>query len=109
VAFVGRPPIRKSGALTPTERQRRWRRKLAREKKLANPKLMLKQQRREAHERVIAAKILALPDKRYGVIYGDPEWRFKLIYDLPAETVEEYALRTERSNEGPRANRKGQQ
>ena len=28
---------------------------------------------------------------------------------LPAETVEEYALRTERSNEGPRANRKGQQ
>jgi len=30
-------------------------------------------------------------------------------YDLPAETVEEYALRTERSNEGPRANRKGQQ
>jgi N6-adenosine-specific RNA methylase IME4 len=75
---MGRPPIKKSGPMTATEHQRRWRRKLAREKKLANPKLRLKQERREAHERDTAAKILALPDKQYGVIYADPEWRFKV-------------------------------
>ena len=74
---MGRPPIKKSGPMTATEHQRRWRRKLAREKKLANPKLKAKQERREAHERETAAKILALPNKRYGVIYGDPEWRFE--------------------------------
>jgi hypothetical protein len=33
------------------------------------------------HERETAAKILALPDKQYGVIYGDPEWRFEVWND----------------------------
>ncbi|HZZ25595.1 MAG TPA: hypothetical protein VFE60_24930 [Roseiarcus sp.] len=64
--------------MTATKHQRRWRRKVAREKKLANPKLKAKQERRAAHERETAAKILALPDKQYGVIYADPEWRFEV-------------------------------
>lgn len=36
-----------------------------------------KKQRREQRETELAAKIAALPDKRYGVIYADPEWRFE--------------------------------
>jgi N6-adenosine-specific RNA methylase IME4 len=75
---MGRPSLRKSGAMTPTERQRKWRRKLAREVKLANPKLQAKQERRAERERECAGRILALPDKRYGVIYADPEWDFEV-------------------------------
>lgn len=33
--------------------------------------------RRAARERELAAKILALPEKRYGVIVADPEWKFE--------------------------------
>ena len=53
------------------------RRKLAREQKLANPRLKAKQERRAKRERLTAAKIAAmtLPAKAYGVIYADPEWR----------------------------------
>lgn len=36
-----------------------------------------KQARRAEREREAAATILALPDKHYGVIYADPEWRFE--------------------------------
>jgi N6-adenosine-specific RNA methylase IME4 len=36
-----------------------------------------KKQRRAARERELAAKIIALPQKRYGVILADPEWRFE--------------------------------
>ena len=61
--------------MTNAERLRRHRRKVAREKKLANPKLKAKQARRAERERALAGRILALPGKRYGVIYGDPEWR----------------------------------
>jgi N6-adenosine-specific RNA methylase IME4 len=32
---------------------------------------------RRRHEREIAGKIKGLPDKRYGVIYADPPWRFE--------------------------------
>lgn len=53
---MGRPPIQR--AMTPTERQRKWRWKVAREKKLANPLLRAKQRRSE-HERLTAAKIAA--------------------------------------------------
>ena len=74
---MGRQPIRKSGAMTPGERQRKWRRKVARAKKLANPWQKAKQERREARERAFAGKVLALPAKKYGVIYADPEWRFE--------------------------------
>jgi N6-adenosine-specific RNA methylase IME4 len=73
---MGRPPI-KQRAMTDAERQRRRRKKLAREVKLANPKLKAKQERRAERERECAGRILALPDKRYGVIYADPEWRFE--------------------------------
>ena len=40
-------------------------------------KTLLKQARREQRERDLAAKILALPEKRYGVILADPAYRFK--------------------------------
>jgi N6-adenosine-specific RNA methylase IME4 len=75
---MGRPPIKKSGPMTATEHQRRWRRKVARERKLANPKLVAKQARRAEREAELGAKIKALPDRRYGVIVADPPWRFKV-------------------------------
>jgi N6-adenosine-specific RNA methylase IME4 len=34
-----------------------------------------KKQRRSQRERELATKIVALPDKRYGLIYVDPEWK----------------------------------
>jgi N6-adenosine-specific RNA methylase IME4 len=74
---VGRPPIRKSGAMTNAERQRRWRKERAKEAKLANPKLRAKQERRATRERELAGKILALPTTRFGLIVADPEWRFE--------------------------------
>jgi N6-adenosine-specific RNA methylase IME4 len=36
-----------------------------------------KTQRRNTRERDLAANILKLPDKRYGVIVADPEWRWE--------------------------------
>jgi N6-adenosine-specific RNA methylase IME4 len=36
-----------------------------------------KQARRAARESALAAKQLALPDRRYGVIVADPPWRFE--------------------------------
>ena len=36
-----------------------------------------KKVRREAREQELAGKILALPDKKYGVILADPEWEFE--------------------------------
>jgi hypothetical protein len=33
--------------------------------------------KRDAREQALAAKQLALPNKRYGVIVADPEWRFE--------------------------------
>lgn len=38
-----------------------------------------KKERRAARERELASKQEALPDKRYGVIYADPEWRFEVF------------------------------
>jgi N6-adenosine-specific RNA methylase IME4 len=63
--------------MTATERQRKWRRTIAREKKLANPKLKEKQGRRAEREAALGARIRALPNRRYGVILADPEWRFE--------------------------------
>ncbi|HEX7895468.1 MAG TPA: MT-A70 family methyltransferase [Terriglobales bacterium] len=37
-----------------------------------------KRARRSDKERDLAARQTALPDKRYGVIYADPEWRFEV-------------------------------
>jgi N6-adenosine-specific RNA methylase IME4 len=36
-----------------------------------------KRDRRDAREAALADRILALPDRKYGVIYADPEWRFE--------------------------------
>ena len=36
-----------------------------------------KAERRAAREAELGAKVAALPDKRYGVILADPEWRFE--------------------------------
>lgn len=35
-----------------------------------------RQAKRAQRERTVAAKIVALPTKKYGVIYADPEWQF---------------------------------
>lgn len=37
-----------------------------------------KKERRRERERDLAARQTALPNKRYGVIYADPEWRFEV-------------------------------
>jgi len=37
-----------------------------------------KKERRDQRERELATVQTALPDKRYGVIYADPEWRFEV-------------------------------
>lgn len=37
-----------------------------------------KKERRAERERDLAAKQTGLPNKRYGVIYADPEWRFEV-------------------------------
>jgi N6-adenosine-specific RNA methylase IME4 len=36
-----------------------------------------KQERRAERERALGTKQMAMPDKRYGVIYADPPWRFE--------------------------------
>lgn len=36
-----------------------------------------KKAERRQREAALASKIIALPDRRYGVIYADPEWKFK--------------------------------
>jgi N6-adenosine-specific RNA methylase IME4 len=69
---MGRSPIRKSGRMTATERQRKWRRKVAREKKLANPRLVEKRERRAAHVRMLGEQ-QALSGK-FGVFVADPPW-----------------------------------
>jgi N6-adenosine-specific RNA methylase IME4 len=40
-----------------------------------------KRKRRGERERALAAKITALPDKRFGVIYADPPWKFEVYND----------------------------
>lgn len=41
-------------------------------------KTELKKENRSNKEKVLAGLQLALPNKRYGVIYADPEWRFEV-------------------------------
>ena len=40
-------------------------------------RIVEKQQRRKAHDADLAAKQLALPDRRYGVLLADPPWRWE--------------------------------
>jgi N6-adenosine-specific RNA methylase IME4 len=41
------------------------------------PEEPTKAEKRAAREKALAEKIVALPDKKYGVILADPEWRFE--------------------------------
>ena len=40
------------------------------------PDMAAKKEKRKAREEELSRTILTLPDRRYGVIYADPEWRF---------------------------------
>jgi hypothetical protein len=78
---MGRNPIFKTGAMTPTEYQRRWRAKVRKQKELAPKlaKLRAKQQRRAEREAFLGQRIArasALGEKLYGVVYMDPASRF---------------------------------
>lgn len=78
---MGRPTVFKKGPMTDAERQRRRRRKLARER--PDPKTLAKQRRRAERELALAeatkkaSQTLGL--KLYGVLYVDPPWDF-LVY-----------------------------
>jgi N6-adenosine-specific RNA methylase IME4 len=78
---MGRPTIFKKGPMTPAERQRRRRRKLA--KARPDPKTLAKQQRRAEREAALAAATIkaaeSLGAKLYGVLDVDPPWDF-LVY-----------------------------
>jgi len=47
-------------------------------KELRAEKQAEKAVKREAREAALGAKLAALPDKRYGVIIADPEWRYEV-------------------------------
>src|SRR5262249_32958377 len=47
--------------------------------------------KRAAHEEAITAKIKALPQKKYAVIYADPEWKFK-TWDGLSTGAQHYAV-----------------
>ncbi|MCZ8548695.1 MT-A70 family methyltransferase [Mesorhizobium qingshengii] len=76
---MGRPPIFKRGAMTDAERQRRRRRKAKREKGIAARKAERDERiaRVASRETAISARIIAMPIKRYGVVYADCEWSFE--------------------------------
>jgi hypothetical protein len=59
-----RPAIRKKGAYTRAEIQRRYRQRKKRER--PDPKTVEKQRRRAEREQLLGAKQLALPDMRCG-------------------------------------------
>lgn len=50
-------------------------------KEIRDEKQGEKKERRDQREQDLAKEIRALPNKRYGVIYADPEWRFKVYSD----------------------------
>jgi N6-adenosine-specific RNA methylase IME4 len=61
--------------LPPDEQHKLAERAKAGEK--VSAKTHAKKIKRDAREQTLAAKQLALPNKRYGVIVADPEWRFE--------------------------------
>jgi N6-adenosine-specific RNA methylase IME4 len=69
----GRPTLRKRGPLTVAE----WNKRYYQKKKRDNPdaKTLRKQQARTERVASLAAKQMALPERKYGVIYCDPEWK----------------------------------
>jgi N6-adenosine-specific RNA methylase IME4 len=70
--MVGKPHEGRRKALTPTQRQKRWR---AKKKRLATG--AEKRERREARMRAMNERALADREQRYGVIYADPPWQFE--------------------------------
>ena len=57
-----------------------WRQRIEQENERVATDLLRqgdKAERRAAREAELARRILALPDKKYGVIVADPEWRFE--------------------------------
>jgi N6-adenosine-specific RNA methylase IME4 len=81
---MGRPPIKKSGAMTGAELAKRYRQKVARERKLANPKLKAKRARRDERELALAAatfdawRRLEGLERLFPVFYVDWPWRVKV-------------------------------
>lgn len=68
---------------------------LAKEGKANVVRTVIKQGARDARETALGAKLLALPDKKYGVILGDPEWEFVVwsnITGLDRSAVNHYAV-----------------
>jgi N6-adenosine-specific RNA methylase IME4 len=61
--------------MTPAQIQRRYRLKLKRER--VDPKLLARRERQAEREVQLANGVLALPDARFAIIYGDPEWMLK--------------------------------
>lgn len=47
-----------------------------------NERLLAKAERRAERERELGAKICALPDRRFGVIVADPEWKWQAYNDI---------------------------
>jgi N6-adenosine-specific RNA methylase IME4 len=72
--MAGKPQDGRRKALTPTQRQRRWRAK----KKGAVKRVRREQRERAMAERTIAAsQALVRTAPLYGVIFADPPWRFE--------------------------------
>jgi hypothetical protein len=93
--------------MTATEHQRRWCRQAAkkrREQKKRAP-LLAEQKRRQDRETALGAKIKALPDRRFGVIYADPPWRFEVWSEESGSPIRVGALWDDRhrGDQGARA------
>jgi N6-adenosine-specific RNA methylase IME4 len=68
---------------------------LAKEGKINAVRTAIKKAARNARETVLGAKLLALPDKKFGVILADPEWEFVVwsnITGLDRSAVNHYAV-----------------
>lgn len=76
---MGRPAIRKTGAMSNAQRQKRYR--INFKKTHPSPKTVVKRNRRAERERDLAERTVAastvLGTNLYGVIYADPPWRWE--------------------------------
>ncbi|HEX3410332.1 MAG TPA: MT-A70 family methyltransferase [Stellaceae bacterium] len=77
--MAGRPPLRKKGAFTRAEIQRRYR--VRQKRNNPDPQTRAKQAQRAARERALAERTMAASrdlhtGKLYGVVLADPPWRF---------------------------------
>lgn len=81
---MARPPILKTGAMSPAKRQQRWRAKVRRAKRDAPKLAKLEAQRQHRAEREVAlgARIRldneSLGSRLYGIVYMDPASRFEV-------------------------------